>query len=130
MKRLSWPRERRLLKHAQFSACYDHGTKIFSKHFVLFVLPREDSGSGIRIGLTVGRKVGNAVARNRVKRVLREYFRLHQNQLDCPADIVVVPKRTLDPAQLDLALASGDLSPALRRLPKVAPQAQALAERS
>jgi ribonuclease P protein component len=78
----------------------------------------------------VGRKVGNAVARNRVKRVLREYFGLHQNQLDCPADIVVVPKRTLDPEQLDLAMASVDLSPALRRLPKVAPQAQALAERS
>lgn len=97
---------------------------------MLFVLPRENNDSGIRVGLTVGKKVGNAVARNRVKRVLREFFRLHQYQFDCPADIVVVPKRTLDPKQLDLAKAIGDLSPALRRVPKVTMQDQALAERS
>jgi len=97
---------------------------------VLFVRPRQDDAPGLRIGLTVGKKVGNAVARNRVKRVLREYFRLRQEQFSCPADIVVVPKRTLDPKQLDLALAVGDLSPAMRRILRDAPRTQALAERS
>jgi hypothetical protein len=42
----------------------------------------------------------------------------------------VVPKRTLDPKQLDLALAVGDLSPAMRRILRDAPRTQALAERS
>lgn len=97
---------------------------------MLFVLPREGNGSGVRIGLTVGRKVGNAVTRNRVKRVLREFFRLHQASIDSPVDIVIVPKRTLNPEQFDLAQATGDLSPVLRRLPRPASQPQALAERS
>jgi ribonuclease P protein component, eubacterial len=53
---------------------------------------REDAGPW-RLGLAVTRKTGCAVVRNRVKRVLREVFRLHQAVLPQGADIVVVPKR-------------------------------------
>jgi len=65
------------------------------------------------LGLVVSRKVGHAVVRNRVKRVVREYFRLHQNEFDLPLDMAIVPKRKLDPRQLDLALADKEFTPLL-----------------
>lgn len=54
--------------------------------------------------------------RNRVKRVVREYFRLHQYEFELPLDIVIVPKRKLDPRQLDLALASEEFGSLLNRV--------------
>ncbi|SKA71720.1 ribonuclease P protein component [Paucidesulfovibrio gracilis DSM 16080] len=80
--------------------------------------------------MTVGKKVGNAVARNRVKRVLREFFRLSQDRFSCLADIVVVPKRTLDPQRFDLAQADGDLRPVMRRIMRDLAPTQAPLERS
>jgi ribonuclease P protein component len=117
-ERLNWPRERRLLKSAEFSACYDTGRKYFSQRFVLFIKRRQDGPSGFRLGLTVSRKAGKAVARNRIKRVVREFFRLHQEEIPGSCDVVVVPKRNLDPSQLDLALATNELLPVLRRVRK------------
>lgn len=91
---------------------------------MLFVLTRDAApdaaegkpGEGFRLGLTVSRKVGRAVRRNRVRRVLREFFRLHQAEIGRPFDIVVVPKRNLDPATLDLALVEQEFQPVLARL--------------
>ena len=60
--------------------------------------------------------MGNAVARNRIKRVVREFFRLHQCEFDLPLDIVVVPKRNLEAKQLTLALATEEFTPLLNRL--------------
>jgi ribonuclease P protein component len=76
---------------------------------------REEGPSTIRLGLTVSKKMGNAVARNRIKRVVREYFRLHQYDFEMPLDIVVVPKRNLEASQLNLALATEELTPLLTR---------------
>ncbi|SOB59776.1 Ribonuclease P protein component [Pseudodesulfovibrio profundus] len=60
--------------------------------------------------------MGNAVARNRIKRVVREYFRLHQYDFELPLDIVVVPKRNLEAKQLTLALAKEEFTPLLTRI--------------
>lgn len=60
--------------------------------------------------------MGNAVARNRIKRVVREYFRLHQYDFELPLDIVVVPKRNLEAKQLTLALAKKEFTPLLTRI--------------
>ena len=60
--------------------------------------------------------MGNAVARNRIKRVVREFFRLHQFDFELPLDIVVVPKRNLEAKQLTLALATEELTPFFNRL--------------
>jgi len=100
--------------------CYDQGRKIFTRHFVLFVLEREEGcengAEGFRLGLTVSRKVGRAVWRNRVRRVLREFFRLHQAMIGKPLDIVVVPKRNLDPKSIDMALVEQEFLPVVSRM--------------
>ena len=64
-----------------------------------------------RFGLTVPKKVGSAVWRNRVKRVLRECFRLKQQHLQPGLDMVVVPRRGLKPAEFTLAQAVEELLP-------------------
>ena len=83
---------------------------------MLFVLERGAAEEGLRLGLTVSRKVGRAVVRNRVRRVLREFFRLRQAMIVRPLDIVVVPKRNLDPKRMDMALAEQEFLPVLERL--------------
>ncbi len=69
-----------------------------------------------RVGFAVSKKVGTAVQRNRVKRVLREFFRLHQALLPPGMDLVVVPKRQLRPERVTLDSVSRDLLPVLGEL--------------
>jgi ribonuclease P protein component len=72
---------------------YKRGRKARRPSFTVFGLPN-DVGR-CRIGLTVTRKVGGAVARNRIKRVLREVFRRHGMKLEQPMDLVVNGQRAL-----------------------------------
>lgn len=95
--------------------CYDSGRRHYTKQFVVFSRNREDGGEW-RLGLAVTRKTGCAVVRNRVKRVVREFFRLNQECLPQGYDIVVVPKRTLHPSDLSLAVACQEFSPLLPTL--------------
>ncbi len=82
----------------------------------MFISCRTVKQGGIRLGLTVSKKMGNAVARNRIKRVVREYFRLHQYDFELPLDIIVIPKRNLEAKQLTLALATEEFTPLLSRI--------------
>ncbi len=79
----------------------------------MFVLRRDDRPDGFRMGLTVNRKMGPAVVRNRIKRVVRDFFRRHQEEILLPLDIVVVPKRSLDPKRLTLSQATNEFAPLL-----------------
>lgn len=56
------------------------------------------------------------MARNRVKRVVREFFRLNQQRLRYPVDVVVVAKRGLDPERIDLARTTEELAPLIGRI--------------
>jgi len=66
------------------------------------------------LGISVGRKVGNAVCRNRIKRWIREYFRIHRATIPVGTDISVIVKPGA--AQLDHAAFDGQFEEALRRL--------------
>ena len=68
--RSGFPRSVRLRKRRDFVAVQSAGRKLGGKHFVVLVA----SGDG-RLGITVSKKVGNAVTRNRVKRFVREFVR-------------------------------------------------------
>lgn len=62
----------------------------------VFYLPRQDTASAdLRVGFTVGKVLGGAVERNRMKRRLREAVRLSGWQPELPADVVIHPKRSL-----------------------------------
>ncbi len=111
---LTWPRERRITRRAEYTACYNGGERRFTKYFVVFARIPHTTGSG-RLGLAVTKKCGNAVARNRIKRVLRSFFRLHQHEMP-PLDIVVTPKRHLRADKFSLSLAETELLPLLAEL--------------
>ena len=67
------------------------GCRIHTPHFILLKIP---SRSGVsKLGLTVSRKVGNAVCRNRIKRLLREYFRLNRKTFYQPIELSIIAKK-------------------------------------
>ncbi len=74
---------------------------------------------GVRLGLTVSRKKGPAVVRNRIKRVLRSFFRLNQENFQVRADIIVVPKRVLNGRDITYALVEKELLPVIVKINKL-----------
>jgi ribonuclease P protein component len=78
----------RLKKRREFERVYRNGKKYWNKTFVVYILPNKTNIT--RLGLTVSKKVGNSVKRNRVKRLIRESFRLSQEQILPGYDIVVI----------------------------------------
>lgn len=81
-----------------------------SRHFIVFALPNPAPGTSWRLGVAVSKKLGSAVRRNRIKRLLREFFRLHQEHLTVPTDYVVVPKRHVDARHLCMGLVQEELT--------------------
>ncbi len=81
----------RLSRSADFDRVFRHGRSHAGREFVLYVFPRGE-GNEPRLGLSVSRKVGGAVERNRVKRLLREAFALDGDRLPAGTDAVVVAR--------------------------------------
>ena len=87
------PKRRRLSRSAEFERVYRQGRSKGNRFLVLYAFPREDAaGDGPRLGLSVGRRVGGAVERTRVKRVLREAFWEEARRLPGGSDYVVVAR--------------------------------------
>jgi ribonuclease P protein component len=82
----------RLSRSADFDRVFRSGRSHASRELVLYVFPRAQEGSP-RLGLSVSRKVGGAVERNRVKRLLREAFAAEGTRLPPGTDAVVVARR-------------------------------------
>jgi len=110
-KTARFPRTARLLRHADFERVYQQGRRHFSASITVFYCPcpeqqspvtasnpsskRSSSPSGLRIGFTVGRTLGGAVQRNRIKRRLREVVRMSRPLAGVAADVVINPKKSL-----------------------------------
>ena len=92
--RARFPRSSRLLRHADFERVYKEGRRHFATHLTVFYLRRGEPGN-LRVGFTVGRALGGAVERNRMKRRLREAVRLYGVVVDASVDVVINPKKSL-----------------------------------
>lgn len=88
-----FPRAGRLLRHSDFERVYKQGRRHFSPHMTVFFLRQAEGGA--RVGFTVGRVLGGAVQRNRIKRRLREAVRLRRAVLKAPVDVVINPKKSV-----------------------------------
>ena len=118
-KAARFPRTARLLRHADFERVYKQGRRHFSGSMTVFYWPRPETNGdaeiwgkkragapsttaqgvpapqGLRVGFTVGRVLGGAVQRNRMKRRLREAVRLSNPPKGVAADVVINPKKSL-----------------------------------
>ena len=92
-----FPKSRRLLRHSDFERVYKQGRRHFASHLTVFYLLREteQDPTGLRIGFTVGKALGGAVQRNRIKRRLREAVRLGGFAPGVAIDVVINPKRSV-----------------------------------
>jgi ribonuclease P protein component len=78
----------------------EHGRKLHTDSFLVFVLPRNEPGA-TRVGVTASRKLGGAVVRNRVKRLVREAFRRHKLLFPAGLDVVFIAKKSAVDADYD-----------------------------
>lgn len=108
----TFPRASRLCSRRLFLEIYERGQRVNGRHFVLFGLPGATSRT--RLGITATKKFGQAVARNRVKRVVREIFRTSRGDADAPVDLVVNVKATA--REQDYARLEADLLARLAEL--------------
>jgi ribonuclease P protein component len=91
MEKQSFGRHERVRKKRDYLAIYDQGVRQYSKHFT--VIERRNQEGIRRLGITVSKKVGIAVQRNRIKRLLREFFRLNKSRFSSSQDIVIIAKK-------------------------------------
>jgi ribonuclease P protein component len=83
-------RRYRLRKRREYLALQSAGKRRRSPHFTVITRAKQSPPS--RIGITTSRKVGHAPARNRIRRLVREFFRKRRATLDPPRDILVIAK--------------------------------------
>ncbi len=117
-------RENRIRRSADFQRAYRRRCTAGDRMLLVFAYGNDLSHA--RLGLSVSRKVGGAVRRNRWKRLLREAFRLERPKLPPGVDLVVIPRPTAEPTLADLRQSLGRLAhAAARKLARTGTAAQA-----
>ncbi len=104
-----FPRSGRLLRHSDFDRVYKQGRRHFSSHMTVFYLRQAEEAApeqGSRVGFTVGKVLGGAVVRNRIKRRLREAVRQRRAVLQGAGavDVVINPKKSVLTLEFSLVL--------------------------
>lgn len=84
----------RILKRPEFIYLSNVGVRVYNRHYVAIYKENLQTGRS-RLGITVTKKVGGAVARNRIKRVVREYFRTNRDSIHGTLDINIIPKKAV-----------------------------------
>lgn len=111
-KRFGLNKSQRLRSPRDFEAVYAERNRRGDRHLLLFA--RKNELPQTRFGVSVSRKHGNAVKRNRIKRLLREAFRLSQHDLPAGWDFILIPRQnsgaTLDDYRRSLVQLAGRLT--------------------
>lgn len=90
----SFAQHERIRRKNDFQRVYAQGKKVVSSSFILY-LYTDSNRQYRRLGITASKKVGNAVTRNRCKRIVREVFRKNKELFPQGADVVVIVKREM-----------------------------------
>jgi ribonuclease P protein component len=102
------PKRERVRKRREYLEIQELGRRVTLPHLVLIVRARAPvPGSVARLGITASRKVGNAVVRSRIRRLVREAFRATRELFPADADVVVIVKRA--PPSLSLGAVVAEL---------------------
>ena len=119
----------RLRKHADYQRVYQSSRKQFSRQMTYFVSSRPADSTFTeptpRIGLTVGKVMGKAVDRNRIKRRMREAVRRNIATLQGPIDVVLHPRRSV--IDLEFATLDREVAQVFRTIQKMAEKQQTAA---
>jgi ribonuclease P protein component len=127
VKSHGFPRSRRLQRPQDFQRVYDDGQRAGDEFVLIFAAPSPCGST--RIGLSVSRKHGNSVVRHRVKRLLREAYRLSQLEVPEGLDLVLIPRPGCTAGVKQYRMSIVALSQRLaRRLQKAAAPATAPAQ--
>jgi ribonuclease P protein component len=92
--RFRFPRASRIKQGGGFARARAEGRRVVCGCLIANVLARSE-GSAHRLGVVTSKKIGNAVARSRARRLLRETFRLHQHDFKHPLDLVLVARPSI-----------------------------------
>lgn len=107
------PKEHRLTDKRDFQRIFHHGQSFANRYLVMYYL-KNRSNDTFRVGFSVSKKVGKAVVRNRVKRLLREAFRLEKDRIEEPIDFVVIARPSA--AELDFEKIQQNVQHLLRNM--------------
>lgn len=125
MRHFAFPKHEHITSADDFKRLYKQGRVYRDKYFIMYLGERDsaDSQPYIKIGFTISKKVGKATVRNRLKRLLREIFRLNKNSLSKGLEIVFVARseaagldyKTAEEAVLGLFKEAGIIDDKLER---------------
>ncbi|MEC2075603.1 ribonuclease P protein component [Metabacillus fastidiosus] len=84
-------KKNRIKKNEDFQKIFKQGKSMANRQFVIYFLEREESE--LRIGLSVSKKIGNAVTRNRVKRLIRQVFLEEKERIANNKDFIIIARK-------------------------------------
>ncbi|CAG9622879.1 ribonuclease P protein component [Sutcliffiella rhizosphaerae] len=107
-------KQQRIKKNKDFQHVFQKGKSMANRQFVIYAVKQEGQ-SEFRVGLSVSKKIGNAVTRNRIKRLIREAIHELKDRLPVGIDLVVIARKPT--AEMSLEEVKSSLQHVIKKLP-------------